>query len=109
QNPRISLGGPVRRNSRYTAASFSISSSDNCFCLREPGIKVPSLRPSRNRISFLRSRKNEILFLDGRKLGTLIPGSRKQKQLSDEEIEKLAAVYREFRRTGPPKEIRGFC
>ena len=29
-----------------------------------------------------RARKDEILFIDGRKLGALIPGSRKQKQLS---------------------------
>ena len=29
------------------------------------------------------SAKGEILFIDGRKLGALIPGSRKQKQLSD--------------------------
>lgn len=56
-----------------------------------------------------RARKNEILFIDGRKLGTLIPGSRKQKQLSAEEIEKIAAVYREFKRKGTPAEVAGFC
>jgi type I restriction enzyme M protein len=78
-----------------------------------------------------RKRKGEILFIDGRKLGTLIPGSRKQKQLADEEIEKVAAVYRAFRRGsaspgsaavpaasavnagGTPalllEEVRGFC
>ena len=39
-----------------------------------------------------RKRKGEILFIDGRKLGVLIPGSRKQKQLSDEELERMAAV-----------------
>ena len=42
------------------------------------------------------SATGEVLFIDGRKLGTLIPGSRKQKQLSDEEIEKVAAVHRRF-------------
>jgi type I restriction enzyme M protein len=56
-----------------------------------------------------RKRKGEILFIDGRKLGTLIPGSRKQKQLSPEEIEKIAAVYRQFRRKGIPDEVPGFC
>lgn len=56
-----------------------------------------------------RKRTGEILFLDGRKLGALIPGSRKQKHLTAEEIEKLAAAYREFRRTGRPAEQPGFC
>ncbi len=56
-----------------------------------------------------RVRENEVLFIDGRKLGTLIPGSRKQKQLSAEEIEKIAAVYREFKRKGTPAEVPGFC
>jgi type I restriction enzyme M protein len=56
-----------------------------------------------------RKRKGEVLFIDGRKLGTLISGSRKQKQLSDEEIENVAAVYRQFRRKGVPEEVPGFC
>jgi type I restriction enzyme M protein len=56
-----------------------------------------------------RKRKGEILFIDGRKLGTLIPSSRKQKELSAEEIEKVAAVYRQFRRKGIPDEVPGFC
>jgi type I restriction enzyme M protein len=45
-----------------------------------------------------RKRTGEVLFLDGRKLGALIPGSRKQKQLADAEVERLAAAYRQFRR-----------
>lgn len=57
----------------------------------------------------VRARKNEILFIDGRKLGTLIPGSRKQKQLAAEEVEKIASVYREFKRKGTPAEVAGFC
>jgi len=56
-----------------------------------------------------RKRKGEILFIDGRNLGTLIPGSRKQKFLSDEEIEKIASVYRTFKRTGRPDDVAGFC
>jgi type I restriction enzyme M protein len=67
------------------------------------------LSKNRNGEGGMRARRNEILFIDGRKLGTLIPGSRKQKQLSDEEIESIAAVYREYRRTGVPDEAAGFC
>jgi type I restriction enzyme M protein len=55
-----------------------------------------------------RVRKNEILFIDGRKLGVLIPGSRKQKQLSAEEIERMAAVYRQFKRERAPDAVPGF-
>jgi type I restriction enzyme M protein len=56
-----------------------------------------------------RSRKNEILFINGRKLGALIPGSRKQKQLSAEEIERMADVYRQFKRERAPVSVPGFC
>jgi type I restriction enzyme M protein len=56
-----------------------------------------------------RKRKGEVLFIDGRKLGTLIPGSRKQKQLSVEDIQKVAIVYRQFKRTSAPDTVRGFC
>jgi type I restriction enzyme M protein len=59
--------------------------------------------------SGFRRRTGEILFIDARKLGALIPGSRKQKQLSAEEVERIAAVYREYRRTGIPTEVPGFC
>jgi len=56
-----------------------------------------------------RKRQDEILFIDGRKLGALIPGSRKQRQLSEEELEKIASVYHTFKRDGVPGEIAGFC
>jgi type I restriction enzyme M protein len=56
-----------------------------------------------------RARKNEILFIDGRKLGVLIPGSRKQKQLSEAEIERIAGVYRQFKRERVPDAVPGFC
>jgi len=56
-----------------------------------------------------RQRKGEVLFIDGRKLGALIPGSRKQKQLTDAEIERIAGVYQQFRRTGAPAAEPGFC
>jgi type I restriction enzyme M protein len=56
-----------------------------------------------------RKRKGEVLFIDGRKLGTLIPGSRKQKQLSADDVERIASVYRQFKRTSAPNAVRGFC
>ncbi len=56
-----------------------------------------------------RARRGEILFIDGRALGTLIPGSRKQKQLSQDELERVASTYREFRRLSAPSAIPGFC
>jgi type I restriction enzyme M protein len=56
-----------------------------------------------------RARKDEILFIDGRKLGTLIPGSRKQKQLFTEEIERMAAAYRQFKHDRTPDLVPGFC
>ena len=56
-----------------------------------------------------RERRNEILFIDGRDLGTLIPGSRKQKELAAREIERISAVYREFRTERTPDPEPGFC
>ncbi|MGH2362938.1 MAG: N-6 DNA methylase [bacterium] len=56
-----------------------------------------------------RMRTGEILFIDARNLGSLIPGSRKQKHLSEEEIERIAAVYRTYRRKASPDEVSGFC
>ena len=56
-----------------------------------------------------RKRTGEVLFIDGRKLGTLMPGSRKQKQLSAADIERIAAVYQQFKRRGKPEDVAGFC
>jgi type I restriction enzyme M protein len=56
-----------------------------------------------------RDRRGEVLFIDGRRLGSLIPGSRKQKQLSDDEVKQIAVVYRQFKREGVPEEVKGFC
>ena len=67
------------------------------------------LSKNRNGKGGFRKRDGEILFIDGRKLGSLIPGSRKQKQLSAEDVERIAAVYREYRHTGVPVEVPGFC
>lgn len=49
-----------------------------------------------------------MLFIDGRKLGTLIPASRKQKELSANEIERIESCYRAFRRHQAPDTIPGF-
>jgi type I restriction enzyme M protein len=67
------------------------------------------LSKNRNGQGGFRKRTGEILFIDGRKLGTMIPGSRKQKQLSAADVERIAAIYREFRLTGVPSEEPGFC
>ena len=56
-----------------------------------------------------RKRTGEILFIDARKLGALIPGSRKQKQYTVGDVERIAAVFRTFRREGVPEEVPGFC
>ena len=57
----------------------------------------------------MRERKDEIFFIDGRKLGSLIPGSRKQKALSEGELEQIASVYREFKKDKSPEEQPGFA
>lgn len=67
---------------------------------------------SKNRdgkVKGFRKRQDEVLFIDGRRLGTLIPGSRKQKQLSAEEVERIADVYRTFKRKGVAESVAGFC
>jgi type I restriction enzyme M protein len=56
-----------------------------------------------------RGRKGDVLFIDARKLGTLIPGSRKQKQFTTKEVDRIADAYRAFKRTGRPEEVPGFC
>jgi type I restriction enzyme M protein len=54
-----------------------------------------------------RERSGQILFIDGRKLGSLIPGSRKQKELSPEDIQRMASAFRQFRREGIPTSVPG--
>ena len=56
-----------------------------------------------------RHRLGEVLFIDARKLGSLIHGSRKQKELVGVEVERVADVYRRFRSDCVPEEIPGFC
>lgn len=65
-----------------------------------------------------RNRTNEVLFIDARELGTMI--SRKQKELSDEDIAKISDTYHNWRSKFPSnggvpegrggyKDIAGFC
>ncbi|MED1601198.1 class I SAM-dependent DNA methyltransferase [Alkalihalophilus marmarensis] len=55
-----------------------------------------------------RERKNEILFIDARQKGSLV--SRKQKALSEEEIDEIANVYHNFKFDKEKVEdIAGFC
>ena len=56
-----------------------------------------------------RKRNREVLFIDARNMAQLIPGSRKQKYLTDEEIQKIAQTYHQFKKDGVPEEVPGFC
>ncbi|WP_028778891.1 type I restriction-modification system subunit M [Shimazuella kribbensis] len=57
-----------------------------------------------------RDRKGEILFIDARKLGTMI--DRTRKELTKEDIQKLASTFHAWRRQteeGKYEDIKGFC
>ena len=58
-------------------------------------------------------RRKQVLFIDARKLGNLIPGSRKQKQFSEEEILSIANAYHNWRGSqwgnGDYQDVPGFC
>ncbi len=55
-----------------------------------------------------RPRLGEVLFIDARKLGHLT--DRTHRDLSDADIERVASVYREWRRgTARPADVPGFC
>jgi type I restriction enzyme M protein len=64
---------------------------------------------SRKGVGALRRRTGEVLFIDGSGLGSLIPGSRKQKQLSSEEVGRIATTYHRFRSENVPEAVPGFC
>mgnify|MGYP003627951859 CR=1 FL=1 len=60
----------------------------------------------------LRDRREEVLFIDARKMGMLVPGSRKQKEFSVEEIAKIASTYHAWRGETPDApyaDEAGFC
>lgn len=57
-----------------------------------------------------RSRKNEILFIDARKMGYM--ADRTHKELSDEDIKKIADTYHAWRgqkEAGTYEDVAGFC
>ncbi|WP_121355725.1 class I SAM-dependent DNA methyltransferase [Flavisolibacter nicotianae] len=55
-----------------------------------------------------RDRSNEILFIDARKLGVMI--SRRNRELTDADIQKIAGTYHNWRNTdGEYADIPGFC
>jgi len=55
-----------------------------------------------------RPRRNEVLFIDARKKGVMV--SRRQKALTQEDIEEIAAVYQAFRKAdGKFEPVEGFC
>ena len=63
-------------------------------------------------MSGLRDRCGEVLFIDARRMGALMPGSRKQKELSREEIQKIATAYHAWRGepdAGEYEDVAGFC
>ena len=60
----------------------------------------------------LRDRRGEILFIDARKMGALVPGSRKQKEFSAEEVARIATTYHAWRGeadAGAYEDVPGFC
>ena len=55
-----------------------------------------------------RNRTNEILFIDARNEGHLI--NRRTRELSNDDIQKIALTYHEWRKTkGKYEDIKGFC
>ncbi|MCW5946993.1 MAG: SAM-dependent DNA methyltransferase [Fimbriimonadales bacterium] len=65
---------------------------------------------NRNGTKGFRERKDEVFFIDARKMGALKPGSKKQKQLSSEEIARIAKAYHSFRNADSlPDCEAGFC
>ncbi|MCV2870386.1 type I restriction-modification system subunit M [Defluviimonas sp. WL0002] len=60
----------------------------------------------------LRDRRGEVLFIDARKMGALVPGSRKQKELSEDEVARIARAYHAWRGepdAGAYEDEPGFC
>src|SRR5690606_5122456 len=65
------------------------------------------LSKNRNGEKGYRARKNEVLFIDARKKGVMV--SRKQKALTHEDIQEIAAAYRAFRNSdGKFENVVGF-
>ncbi|MBS4058397.1 MAG: SAM-dependent DNA methyltransferase [Bacteroidales bacterium] len=72
--------------------------------------KTSTSPPGRGGGEGFRNRTNEILFIDARELGTMI--SRKQKELSDNDIAKISDTYHKWRSKEfetKYKDVAGFC
>jgi type I restriction enzyme M protein len=54
-------------------------------------------------------RKGEVLFIDARKLGSMIEGSRVQKEFLDSDIQKIADTVHAWRGDGRYEDVPGFC
>ncbi len=55
-----------------------------------------------------RNRHDEILFIDARKMGTMV--SRKNIELTDEDVQKISGVYHAWRTIkGKYADVKGFC
>ena len=55
-----------------------------------------------------RNRHDEILFIDARKMGTMV--TRKNRELTEEDITKISGVYHEWRTVkGKYEDVKGFC
>lgn len=57
-----------------------------------------------------RNRRNEILFIDARRMGKLV--SRKQRELTDEDVALISQTYHNYRSVKPKNEysdVDGFC
>lgn len=57
-------------------------------------------------ISKNKKQKNKTLFIDARKMGTMV--TRKLRELTDEDIKKLADTYKEYT-DGTLEDVKGFC
>lgn len=55
-----------------------------------------------------RNRHDEILFIDARKMGTMV--TRKNRELTDEDLKKITDVYHAWRTiNGKYEDVKGFC
>ena len=91
-----SAGSADRRLSSRITWTASSSSRGSCSPTRRFPAPCGSCRRTETGRRGYRKRKGEVLFIDGRKLGTLIPGVAEAEATSDEEIERMASVYRRF-------------
>lgn len=74
------------------------------------GIPVSLWILNRNKLNYPnhRSREDEILFIDARNLGEMV--DRKHRELSNDDIKKIAETYHNWRNIGGDYEdIKGFC